>query len=891
MGTPYESLDTEQLLEHSEWLRRLARQLVRDDATAEDLSQETWAALGRRGTVGIRDLRAFLGGTLRKLALKRARSEGRRTHHEGAAARPEPIGSPEELAEKLEVQRAILEELSSMGAETRTAILHRYYEGHTAADVARSQGVPQGTVRARLKRGLDELRGRLDRRFGGRRSWCVVLAGISKGHIEGGVAAGAAVQASVAVGSAAGLGGLLMSKLVLAFVVVLLAASGALWFGADHGEDLEALPEVAAVETPMEETILAGEPVESGRTPAIAVAEESPAVEPSGSSPTAMALATLTGRFLLPAGSPAEGVALSFEGMTSNAELARKFGLPKDWQDQEVETGPDGRFTFLFDPPRAYQFFLAGKLGEYADTRWRWGSLPPGEVTDVGDVVLTETGSIAGRLIDRAGKPLEGAWRISVETSYRQAGPAGNATRASGTVDPKTGEFRIDRVPPGTAELKAHSAQFGWVKGPIVVVQAGEASAADIVYEGPDNSRRILISTRNRAFHTHSRPAPGTIIVRGESGEVVAERVAGSSQSWSAADLAPGQYTIEVTDPNYEPWSKSGVQPGQKVNAHLRGSAAVELSVRDSETGEPVARYEMRLRFRNAHFGPNIFRLRKDSDPEPPEGLYDALMPGDLTIVVAAPGYAPFETDLTLGPGETRDVEVALERGGVIAGRTVDADGEPVAGIAIRLAPHLDGRDPSDPFAFAGFMSLRSAFEDRTRETVADDAGRFSFEAVASGAFDITATVSDFVSVSQEVEVATGLDLDVRLVLPPMGWLAGRLVGPPDVLPEGFWVSAFPSDRADQSFFRAHTWPRSEVSADGAYRLGPFPAGKVTVELVLDVAWLRTFRSSGGASGARRELGTVTIRGGEETERDFDLRESYPARIEISARINGELAP
>ena len=202
MGTPYETLDTEELLEHAEWLQRLARQLVRDDATAEDLSQETWATLARRGTVGIHDLRSFLGGTLRKLALKRVRSEGRRSHHEGAAARSESIASPEELAEKLEVQRALLEELAAMGAETRTAILHRYYEGHTAADVARSQGVPQGTVRARLKRGLDELRGRLDRRFGDRRSWCVVLAGFSKGSIGEGVAAGAAGQASVAIGSA-----------------------------------------------------------------------------------------------------------------------------------------------------------------------------------------------------------------------------------------------------------------------------------------------------------------------------------------------------------------------------------------------------------------------------------------------------------------------------------------------------------------------------------------------------------------------------------------------------------------------------------------------------------------------------------------------------------------
>ena len=41
-GTP------EEMLEHSGWVRALARALVRDAATADDIAQETWLAALRR---------------------------------------------------------------------------------------------------------------------------------------------------------------------------------------------------------------------------------------------------------------------------------------------------------------------------------------------------------------------------------------------------------------------------------------------------------------------------------------------------------------------------------------------------------------------------------------------------------------------------------------------------------------------------------------------------------------------------------------------------------------------------------------------------------------------------------------------------------------------------
>src|SRR5260370_310211 len=44
MRTQSTDTDVAQLLQHSAWVRRLARGLVRDDALADDLGQEAWLA-------------------------------------------------------------------------------------------------------------------------------------------------------------------------------------------------------------------------------------------------------------------------------------------------------------------------------------------------------------------------------------------------------------------------------------------------------------------------------------------------------------------------------------------------------------------------------------------------------------------------------------------------------------------------------------------------------------------------------------------------------------------------------------------------------------------------------------------------------------------------------
>ncbi len=101
-GRTYDRAD--ELLVHAGWLRVLARTLVADAATADDLVQETWvAALAHPPREGAE--RPWLARVLRNFARQRRRKEGRREQHERASAQQGELPSPAELSERMECLR------------------------------------------------------------------------------------------------------------------------------------------------------------------------------------------------------------------------------------------------------------------------------------------------------------------------------------------------------------------------------------------------------------------------------------------------------------------------------------------------------------------------------------------------------------------------------------------------------------------------------------------------------------------------------------------------------------------------------------------------------------------------------------------------------------------
>ena len=175
---PLSNFDSEELISHLRWLTRLARRLTRDDDSARDLAQETMSVLVQHRPNASGELRALLAGMLRRIAMNRRREEARRKRRERHAARPESIPSSDDLQRRIDLQRVLAEELGRLSPAYRDVIALRYLEDQPVAAIARRMETSPGTVRARLSRGLAKLRERLDRHFGTRKEWSViVLAG------------------------------------------------------------------------------------------------------------------------------------------------------------------------------------------------------------------------------------------------------------------------------------------------------------------------------------------------------------------------------------------------------------------------------------------------------------------------------------------------------------------------------------------------------------------------------------------------------------------------------------------------------------------------------------------------------------------------------------------
>jgi RNA polymerase sigma factor (sigma-70 family) len=169
--------DIGDLLSHAHWLRGLATHLLRDD-DPDDVLQETWMAALRSPPAGDPEqARPWLAQVLRNFARRRwHRTAARQAREQAVAVADQTAPAPDVLLERAQLQRSLADHVLALDEPYRTVILLRYYEGQSAADIARAQGLPAGTVRWRLKEAIERLRGRLDQQHHGDRGrWRAML--------------------------------------------------------------------------------------------------------------------------------------------------------------------------------------------------------------------------------------------------------------------------------------------------------------------------------------------------------------------------------------------------------------------------------------------------------------------------------------------------------------------------------------------------------------------------------------------------------------------------------------------------------------------------------------------------------------------------------------------
>jgi len=689
---------TPALLEHADFVRSLSRSLVLDEDRADDVAQETWLCALERPPRHGASLRRWLAIVARNVARQAWRGETRRARRERACASPERDRSALEALEKLEASRALVRAVRDLSPANRTAVVMRYYDGLPPREIARRLGISTDAAKARLKRSLAELRGRLASPASRGAVAPVVLFQLA-GLAPGSRSAGPTL-----------LGSLIMTKTqtaLLALVALVVVLVGVLLVSdPGGGGGLEETPRASRDAAPRDPATPDPAPAASDLEPApgAAPAESGAAAGAPADSPP-FVLATVRGRVVGERRFPVEGAraAVVFpEGEAGHArtDAGGRFvieGIPR--HETEQRRGgvlvSDGRGRAA-----VRELYLMGRESrEELEDAPRHG--PPDWRLDVGVIALEPARALEVRVVEGAA-PVEGAW-VRIESGLDYVPCGGGRTDAEG-------RFRIAWLPDRGVTVRARAAgRFGEYHGALpgrapVVVDLRPARSLDVVVreagsglplEGASvelQERRHVamenvgggFAIQHQAFGPGAQPtdAEGRTRLEGVPEGLVLDVVA----------RKPG-YAGPVRRYRSEHESRVRVPAGaSEVEVELApiGRRTVRVPVVDGESPVPPDGTQLRIR-------EPVGAITPHEDLRP----HDGRMEGGAIVVEGVPdgtyhaqAVTPDDTiaRLFVADGEREGRETSFRPSRTITARVFHADGTPAAGASVTA--HNQGNNP-----------------------------------------------------------------------------------------------------------------------------------------------------------------------------------------------------
>lgn len=723
------------------------------------------------------------------------------------------LPSAAELVAKAEAQRTLVDAVLHLDEPYRSTVLLRFFEELSAAEIARRQDVPAGTVRWRLAEALQRLRSELDAKFGGDpRAWCTVLLPL--------VGRGTGTAVAVGSSSLASLGLILMSLKLIA----VLGLAGLLWFLVDQTGLLSGSEAGPGLEDPRPE-IVAFRP--------LAEPELQADVDPGATR------APLDPRPTSPARVPAAG---TYEEVLVRARLLGSDGVPvadgrlepDQWmslpQAPNAVTPSDvtGRVELrwrvaanVFTGSRGFSAEFVVHRNGCANER-RVALVHRERVLDLGDIVLRPGGAISGRVVDERGTPLEGV-------AVSAAAPERKRLLDGGVVSSDRGRSGGDRTRSGTdGSFALRGLAPGFVRVEAVLGDRRGRSGRVEVRAGMESYDLVMVVLKQRppdsvitglVLDPTGQPVPRADlrysyrgILRSGSGSVTVNR-AGQFRIEEVQNL---DYSLLASDPRgrFGEAERGGVRPGDFVVLRLPLGRRLELELRD-DTGRaiPVATIGTRAAGRSTNPLQYLPRARSET------GAYVLRLPAvAFQLLVKAPGCE----EKTLGPydpadlpGQQPTISVQLARAPMLAGR-VSIAAAPASGVEVRLHRREQQRTRQDGFPV--WLEARPVIRCRTG---AD--GRFVLTVREPGPFFVRAHREGFAVT--EVGPFTADDArdgrDLEIALGAGGSIRGRVRSATGRNPAGTVVGISRGDGAART---------QRVGADGAFVFHHLTPGRWMVE-------------------------------------------------------------
>lgn len=709
MSFPASPIPIDQLLAQREWVRRVARAMVRDENDADDLEQGMWLSALQHPPRSERSLRGWLFTALRRDWANARHSEDCRSRREETTARSEAIPSAEELIAKADAHKRVVDAVMALEEPYRSTILYRFFEDLPPSVIAERQGIPVETVRTRVRRALAQLRERFDAESGGDRSaWTLGLVPLMHGRdlaARFGTSTAAKVAGGVAMKAKT-------TKLTLAALLLLLGGVGG-WMIADGAAArVRSTPEVAtasgrgavsadASAVASDEDVAATPTVERPSSPATAArttgAVPNPPEKAGGaklSAAPAVAVATAT-----PPAPPVIGPDFP-DGPPGPGEVVGRVSL-------EPGRKPVGGALVSLDGVRGERSVVTGRNGVYriavgggeATLRASLDGHAPREIrvkvpatgSGVGgaDFVFGDGGTIEGQVAGRDGAVADA--EISINAG--RGGFAQATTRTDGD-----GRYRIEDVPAGGL------AWVGLRVGGVLRTRYANVVARTVTRLDFDLGKHVPQASLAGLVTDRGFPLMG-IVVRVEPAAprwtmldaVVADCTTKDTGAYSIEGLPAGQFTVAIERYVDGRGQTSVVKtltlsPGDnRLDITLgEGDFAGEVSGRvvSKVDGSPVDRtvrvYALEERAPGAWVARSPSAFATGSSVQNGAYRFRGLPPGRYRLDVGPDAAVDFD----LAYGETKKVDVQVgppkprEKApdvATLSGRLTDAAGTPVA--------------------------------------------------------------------------------------------------------------------------------------------------------------------------------------------------------------------
>ncbi len=699
----------EQVLAELAWVRRLARRLCADAASADDLSQEVLlAGIAQPPRAGI-PVRRWLAGIARRKAKMAMRGASRRTFHEGAVPGADAAPGTRQLLERLEEHRRVSDAVAGLREPYRTTLLQRYVEDLTPTAIAARNGEPLSSVKTRLARGLALLREDLERTGG--HHWYASLLPLAR--------TGAPEAATV---SPYLLGATMTAKHGLAVLTILILALVGYLAWPPPGEHSNALPPgvVAAEREPALkaeglEELAAVKPVGSradSAIPAEATATEA-VPQPAETEPESVAaIASTTTRLRVvvrtPFGEPLPGVVVEQVSLGGALEpslsrpgaagLVRELGTTDDGGELSVEVTKARSHLQVADQHMVS--LVQGVLSELAPDR--------SEAVIVAGAVRR----IEGVVTDEEGAPIRGATvtLICVEDfSARFSLPVAMKSPHLETVTTdEAGRYAFPRsseAPRSMVKAEATGFVYRMVDAP----DRGDASVPVVLSRTQQGDTAL----RGRVVCVDGSSSVGAWVAFAETGAStqvldengVFELLLGEHETVVHAVL-PGMLPARFQRGRGQPWPDELVLElgestlaigGVVVDHEGRPCAGVHVGVSDGEAFGAV--FEAggdtgsmrRLEDMGARSGSASCTTAEDGTFQ-----LDGLLARPYRLLVQEAGTLRALHSTPIQAGQ-EGVRLVLDRSvplGPLAGRVVDLKGQPLEGIHLRLWRRFGIADP-----------------------------------------------------------------------------------------------------------------------------------------------------------------------------------------------------